>query len=340
MNLEDNTYSCTCSTSSETLRSDAPVSDTTVPSAASRKLLTLSPHLVQCSSSNVSNIYASKVECGQDPIYLPSKNYMEARNKPLFGIEGRVPLYTSVKTSFPLALSGDSENLSELHCFIRRNIEVFVATKHDVEQPQPGRHTPIMSGQVGLRCIHCKSLPVKHRKKRAVCYPPNISGIYHCVKNMKFDHFSVCNRISKDFDALMSNMTRRNKLGVKYGSTSQRQYYMASAKKLGLIDTEKGIQCVTTPVNKDEALNIKNLLTLADVAASYQSSSSSSSDYLSHFDDSKLTLTKQLLDNVQPQKGIISKEKLESKFYQCTHIDYSKTVMENTSRTNQVGYGP
>jgi hypothetical protein len=88
-----------------------------------------------------------------------------------------------------LAVAEDSSALNPLHCFVRRNVEVFIATKDDVAAPSPGRRTRVKIGRVGIRCIHCVRLPTKDRVKCAICYPPSISGIYHSVSNMKFDHF-------------------------------------------------------------------------------------------------------------------------------------------------------
>ena len=86
-----------------------------------------------------------------------------------------------------LARPGDEEVLSPLHCFIRRQIEVFEATPEELAQPAPGRKVPIKLRQVGLRCIHCTSTslvgknsgndsPTK-RVKRAVCYPSSVARV-------------------------------------------------------------------------------------------------------------------------------------------------------------------
>ena len=148
-----------------------------------------------------------------------------------------------------LAVAEDSSALNPLHCFVRRNVEVFIATKDDVAAPSPGRRTRVKIGQVGIRCIHCARLPTKNRVKRAVCYPPSISGIYHSVSNMKFDHFVNCKGLSPEarleFASLRNSSNRRNSPGGNgnHGVTSSTaQYYEDSAARLGLIDTEVGIQ--------------------------------------------------------------------------------------------------
>jgi hypothetical protein len=47
--------------------------------------------------------------------------------------------------------------------FLLQNIEVFFANQRDVDAPAPGRKHPIVVGQVGLRCVHCR-----HAKKAAL----------------------------------------------------------------------------------------------------------------------------------------------------------------------------
>jgi hypothetical protein len=148
-----------------------------------------------------------------------------------------------------LAVPEDSTALNPLHCFVRRNVEVFIATKDDVAAPSPGRRTRVRVGQVGIRCIHCARLPTKNRVKRAVCYPPSVSGIYHSVSNMKFDHFGNCKGLSPEarleFASLKNSSNRRNSPsgnGNRGVTSSTAQYYEESAARLGLIDREGGIQ--------------------------------------------------------------------------------------------------
>lgn len=148
-----------------------------------------------------------------------------------------------------LAVPEDSSALNPLHCFVRRNVEVFIATKDDVAAPSPGRRTRVKIGQVGIRCIHCARLPTKNRVKRAVCYPPSVSGIYHSVSNMKFDHFGNCKGLSPEarveFASLKNSSNRRNSPsgnGNRGVVSSTAQYYEESAARIGLIDKEGGIQ--------------------------------------------------------------------------------------------------
>ena len=126
-----------------------------------------------------------------------------------------------------LACPEDSVYLNPLHCFVRRNIEYFVATEKDALAPCPGRKNAVAPGQVGLRCIHCRDVNNRNRTKRAVCYPSSVHRIYHCVSDMKFDHFSNCNFLPaqerKMFDELKdscSSKKRGKKVGLKSCNTA------------------------------------------------------------------------------------------------------------------------
>ena len=166
---------------------------------------------------------------------------------------------------FLLALPKDPHVLNPLHCFVRRNVEVFTATETDIAAPSPGRKNRVMLGQVGIRCIHCSHLRPRERVKRAVCFPPTVGGIYHSVSNMKFDHFSACremtSRARDEFAVLRASCGRRglpssssllhcSSLCSGYISpvhkvslaNSTAQYYYDSSTSLGLVDTEDGIR--------------------------------------------------------------------------------------------------
>jgi hypothetical protein len=150
-----------------------------------------------------------------------------------------------------LAMPRDSLFLNDLHCFIRKNIEVFSSTKRDVSVPAPGRKSNVMVGQVGLRCIHCSGLPYKDRVKRAVCYPPTVSGIYHCVSNMKFDHFEGCRGFPEESKKQLLELkaTCNRKRGSQTANCTAK-YYFNAAKKMGLVDTPDGIRFCTEGVGK------------------------------------------------------------------------------------------
>lgn len=165
-------------------------------------------------------------------------------------IQHQLPLSASRQSNSLILLANPKDKLvlSQLHVFVRQQIEVFTATESEITQPAPGRKIRVVLGQVGLRCIHCANIPIKDRVKRAVCYPAAISGIYHAVSNMKFDHFNKCRALPANerdiFVSLRSSCGRhgpRNS-GSSCSSNSTAQYYHDSAIGLGLIDSENGIR--------------------------------------------------------------------------------------------------
>jgi len=156
-----------------------------------------------------------------------------------------------------LASAMDQDYLTPIHCFVRKHVEVFAANQDDLAAPAPGRKTPIVLGQVGLRCIHCAGLPSKQRRKRAMCFPPSVSGVYHAVSNMKYDHFRVCQGLPEDareeFQKISSDPSSSSSCSSAEGkrgnvksrprvSNSTAQYYHDSALRMGLCDTKEGIR--------------------------------------------------------------------------------------------------
>ena len=143
---------------------------------------------------------------------------------------------TTTPYGLRLTCESDPQFLNSLHCFVRRHIEIFEATEQDVNAPAPGRKTRAVVGQIGLRCVHCRH----QRIKRAVCYPPAVSGIYHAVSNMKLDHFAICPGLPTnarvEFEQLRVDYHR------KASSNATAQYYHDAALRMGLVDSPEGIR--------------------------------------------------------------------------------------------------
>ena len=123
-----------------------------------------------------------------------------------------------------LAQPRDESVLNPIHCFVRRHIEVFEATEVEIQLPAPGRKNPIRPKQIGLRCIHCKTLSPRDRVKRAVCYPTSVGRVYNSVSDMKFDHFSTCKGLSvqdrQEFERLKEE-TKKGKRGSAKKTSNQ-----------------------------------------------------------------------------------------------------------------------
>ena len=139
----------------------------------------------------------------------------------------------------PLALAEDSSALSPLRCFLRAQVCAFSATESDIAVRAPTTFS-IGIGQVGIGCIHCVKQPAKLRSNRAVCFPFSIGRIYQSVADIQRFHLGECKNLPDDVRHEFLSLQNASSKGSKGLAT--RQYWVASAKKLGLVDTPKGIR--------------------------------------------------------------------------------------------------
>lgn len=171
-------------------------------------------------------------------------------------VDGKETYYSG---HVPLGLDDDKYWLSELQVYLRSHFaEAFGATEDDVAAPMHGRNKPIVLGQVGIRCKHCKGKKgvfrtfsdahsefshlsltgdnPAERGQQSTSYPSLISGIYNSVQQMLRLHLDCCLSIPPEV---------RSKIEALKVSCSSRggrkQYWVDSAKRLGLVDTPDGI---------------------------------------------------------------------------------------------------
>jgi len=139
----------------------------------------------------------------------------------------------------PLGVDEDKYWLSELHTLLRKEfVEVFGTTQTDIVIPVHGRMKPITLGQVGLRCIHCKGLSSFDRPNHAITYPNHISGIYNSVQQMFRQHFDKCPGIPEELRKRIASLKDSPKSNNRGG---RKQYWIDSAKRVGMVDTPWGI---------------------------------------------------------------------------------------------------
>jgi hypothetical protein len=145
-----------------------------------------------------------------------------------------------------LSLPEDDDVLSPLHCFMRRYcVEAFSASPEDVSTPRYGKSHgfKVEVGQVGIRCLYCKHQPVGKRPERAVCYPSSLRNIYHSIETWQRRHSLVCTHITpwvrKSIVELMESSKTR--------AGGRRQYWEDSARRLGMLDTARGVRFFRTP---------------------------------------------------------------------------------------------
>jgi len=146
--------------------------------------------------------------------------------------------------STSLSLPQDDNVLSPLHCFLRKYcVEAFSATSEDVATPRYGKSHggKIVTHQVGIRCLFCKSLP--NKPERAVCYPSSLRNIYHSIETWQRRHAPVCNAIPPWIKRELTHLieTSRTTAG------GRRQYWQDAAEQLGMIDTPQGVRFARPP---------------------------------------------------------------------------------------------
>ncbi|KAL7559843.1 hypothetical protein ACA910_015380 [Epithemia clementina (nom. ined.)] len=138
------------------------------------------------------------------------------------------PLLFNPHGGIPLAIPSDDEHLSEYHCLVRAQIDLFAAGEADFQSNMQGRNRPIVRDQVGLRCRHCAGIsPPNRRPPGAVYYPSKLSGLYQAAVNMAKNHFMVsCQRIPLDIKARLARLKEKKTYmlggGKGYWSTGGR----------------------------------------------------------------------------------------------------------------------
>ncbi|KAL9188679.1 hypothetical protein ACHAXT_007057 [Thalassiosira profunda] len=129
----------------------------------------------------------------------------------------------------------DEHHLTDLHCFVRKRcVFMFSATAHDVGTPRKGRKKALNLGQIGIGCLHCKD--TESKLKGSTYFPTSISGIYNATMIIQQRHFPACPSVSiethREYNKL-KELTAR--------SASTKEYWVTAAKKMGLVDTPKGV---------------------------------------------------------------------------------------------------
>jgi hypothetical protein len=163
----------------------------------------------------------------------------------------------------PLAVPEDKMSLSPLRCFLREQVCAFSATEEDIAVRTPTTFS-VSVGQVGIGCVHCLNRPAKLRLNRAVCFPFSIARIYQSVADIQRFHLSECKMVPPDVKEKFLTLQSASSKGSKGLAT--RQYWVTSAKKVGLVDTTRGIRFgrdPSVPETKSIFLDI-----LAQVASS------------------------------------------------------------------------
>jgi hypothetical protein len=141
-----------------------------------------------------------------------------------------------------LVMPSDRTDLSEHQTLLRYQIEVFRAGEEDVATHTRGRNKPVELGQIGVRCRHCKVLPVSDRLRGSVYFPRAVEGFYQAAQNMNSTHLQTgecaCmgDVLRQRFSELIANRGNSNGAG--------RAYWARQARALGLENTLDGIRFI------------------------------------------------------------------------------------------------
>jgi len=129
----------------------------------------------------------------------------------------------------------DSNWLSELQCFARSDlVEVFCWHEKDGLSGYSGRKEPC-NGQVGIRCVFCKTLPKSEQPPGCVVFPESLEAIPTKVGELLRLHFKSCPAMPDDKKDAFRSL--RN-FGPKVDESGQ--YWIDSARDIGLADIPPG----------------------------------------------------------------------------------------------------
>lgn len=150
------------------------------------------------------------------------------------------------RSPIPLGIDEDPNWLSDFHVFVRANlVELCWASSEDVALRNASNR--VSSHQVGIRCRCCAHLNPSARAQRSSAFPSSIAQIYQSFTMMLRAHFSSCAEVppalKEKFLALKSKTTQ--------GATDSKQYWIYSARRLGMVDSDDGI--VITQATKKAA---------------------------------------------------------------------------------------
>jgi hypothetical protein len=151
------------------------------------------------------------------------------------GPPGSIPLCLPVA----LARRDDALKVSSLQVLLRHQIEAFQATEEDATTHTRGRNKAVKIDQVGIRCRHCAHLPVLRRQKGSTYFPASVFGLYQASQNMSTTHMQngLCSEMPDAIKAQFAHLVATKVSSAGAG----RPYWAATAKELGLVDTEEGI---------------------------------------------------------------------------------------------------
>ena len=136
-----------------------------------------------------------------------------------------------------LTKTDDPSWLSEMECFARSDlVEVFSFKQESELGGYTGRKEPAV-GQVGVRCVFCKSLESSERPTGCVSFPESLSTIHLKVTDMIRLHFPGCPSIPNDAKETFKSYRG---FDAKVANDDAQQYWIDAARDIGLSNIPPG----------------------------------------------------------------------------------------------------
>lgn len=130
-----------------------------------------------------------------------------------------------------LTKTDDPHWLSEMECFARSDlVEVFSYRGGDALDGYAGRRDP-SDGQVGIRCVFCKSLDPADRINGCVTFPDTLSLIHAKIADMIRLHFPSCPSMP---DGAVQTFKSFRGFDAKVANDDSQQYWVDAARDIGL----------------------------------------------------------------------------------------------------------
>jgi hypothetical protein len=125
-----------------------------------------------------------------------------------------------------------------MQCYVRSDlVEVFSFKKKDGLDGYGGRKEPSV-GQVGIRCIFCKTLPRAEMPSGCMSFPDSLASIHTKVSDKIRLHFPSCPAMP---DEVKTTFRSLRGFGAKADGDAQ-QYWIDAARDIGLGDVPPGGQ--------------------------------------------------------------------------------------------------
>jgi hypothetical protein len=151
------------------------------------------------------------------------------------------------RPAMPIFMDCDKEVLTPYQCLLREHIELFEAGALDIRGTAQGRNTPILLGQVGVRCRHCAALPHAARARGAVYYSQTIDGIYQVAQNMSKVHLiKRCHRVPPEVQSKLNSFR-----GDNQRASGGKDYWADGIRALGVYEIGRCLRF--KPVTEEES---------------------------------------------------------------------------------------